>query len=178
MKTFLLVIAVVTGLILSSCCKTVQCKNKDYFVGFELNHYDSSDFTSLVVRKFKKNSQFNVQYDSVVVDRSNCLTVPVKYYDSTLKDTVRYLRVIFNYGIPALGYMTAAYDYEIFITPINSLSKVTDIYEPQSSEQSCSGPDSYQFDSCVNPIEGYVVNGKRFQATASYQSFNKISIDK
>jgi hypothetical protein len=148
----------IVSIFLSSCCHDITCSTAVIDeIGFI--SFTNSSVNNLVLRRFVKGTNFNVQKDSVIIDSfhtinryqrgDTIIVTPGNYYSSS-PDT------LYQYNI------SAKYDFEIFVPSTNTLVKIDKITEKQDQVRSC--PPESIMPYCYNTILTYTVNGIVFQS--------------
>jgi hypothetical protein len=144
------------GTILSSCCHILQCTNDTTI----LNHitflnFTKSELDTVIVKRFVQQTNFASPMDIFILDSLNTSLVGS---DSTSYSVTNFGNYRFN--------ITVGYDYEILIPATNTLAKINNLLEPQTSIKVCDDIDGYNPTSCTNEYTSIYVNG---QAQSNFQ---------
>ena len=142
-------IVFISILALTSCNRTVPCSNQyitPAFVGFIL-----SDLDTLVVRKYKKDDNFNTLLDTaLIISNSNVLS------SGSSNDTTI---VLLNYISGEEKYIFPDHDWQIYIPAKNMVVSISKFISPQTDQKCVLGGDLCP--SCSNPINSFIQNGQQ-----------------
>jgi len=110
----LMIITFLTAILFS--CSEYECTKADLRFGFI--GFSEAEVNTIVVRRFDKTGNFNSPIDTVQL---------TNLYFNRRSDTLEMS------GFPGNALLQSNFNYEIFIPNVNSLVRVTDIYEEQRS---------------------------------------------
>jgi hypothetical protein len=154
MKAIVPFLFIIVSICFSSCCRQIQCTNTGAYGIYSIGMigFDSTELDSVIVTKFVIGSGFTYNHGSFELDSSNC---SIKYGDTTY----------FNIGIDIFQ-LNPGYDYEIIIPATNTLVKIDNMIQPQTSIKSCIGGE-YHPSSCINEVTSVNINGlpQKFPST-------------
>jgi hypothetical protein len=133
-------------------CKETPCGRA--FSPLGLKNFAAADFDTVIIRKYKKTSDFTIRLDSVLIKSGTY------GFQQINNDAV----IPFTMG--GENEFRSDYDYEVYLPKINRLFRITGIVEEFHSQKD--GLFSNKKNYCYNPITSYKVNGLAVPGIQSY----------
>lgn len=147
-----LILSITFCALVSSCTMKVACDNGNIKLGFV--SFSDSVTNTLIVRQFKKASNFKSSVDTIIITKGN--SAYKKLGDSLI---VEYsFNAKHGYTSSKHG-LTSEYDYEVYLPSINKTFKISDIDEEYKMQKKGFASDN---SSCDNYIKTYSINGQKF----------------
>ena len=141
-RVLLIILLVILKALLFSC-RNIQCNNEfitPVFVG-----YPSGDLDTIVLRKFKAGSNFQVLEDTTIFTNNDTIAVYYTSNDTTI--------VEMNINSGEYKYLLPGDDWQLYLPAKNVTVSVSNIVSPQMHEKCF--PDC----ACTNQIDSFMQNG-------------------
>ena len=136
----LTIFAFLVCVILSSCHKA-HCNTASFSLG--LVAFSTAESDTIILRRFDKGTNFTSEHDSLLIDTLN---TPFQRYSDT---TILYYRTP-----DGLSVFTEEYDYEIYLSKLNRVFRLTDII--YTNALGASGERQF----CFAKLNSYNINGQ------------------
>ena len=130
--------------LLCSCCYDVGCnpgRLQPVFIAFS-----NSEIDTIVIRKFKVNSNFHNAIDSLYISNINSY-FPYRQGDSLILESI-------NNGVFTIS---QPFEFEVYIPGTGTTTRITEITETKSTKRNCFISDGQH--ECYNDIISYKQNG-------------------
>ncbi len=136
---------VISAFVICGCGKKCACEAAGGHI--QTVKFTSSEIDTVVIRRFEKNSNYQVLHDTALLNSLNT------FYVSRGTDTTELATS------DSVGLISTNWDYQVYIPATASTFNLSNISELQQR-----GPCGR----CVNPIKGYVVNGQSYSSPLLY----------
>lgn len=131
-------------------CGEYPCKQASDYIS--LISFTPAETDTIIIRRFTKSTNFSIQKDSLLIDKTN----------ANLQQNGDTVLVLKGWG-NSFATITSNYDYEIFLPGANVTYTLSDIEEPLQY-----GRHGTYKDLCINSINSYKLNGQMVKKENAY----------